>query len=1057
MGDCPDVCDTEMSSDPVCASVARGGSEAQGGNDGTSRGATAPFDGVSAIGEHRIGRSFGRYRIDRVLGVGAMGTVVVAWDRTLGREVALKLLHRAAALGPEARSRFQREARMLAQLTHPNVVQVFEVGRLDETPFLAMELIRGPSLRAWLGMRRTTAEVLDVFHQAALGLFAAHQRGVVHRDFKLDNVVVGEDGRVRVVDFGLAMEETEGSASTESGRASVTPTSSRLTATGAILGTPAYMAPEQHLGGRATPRSDQFAFCVALFEGLYGNRPFPGQRAEAVLRLISDRRIAAPQRPRRVGSALRCALRRGLEPFPDDRWPDMRPIIAALRGSGGRRRLWPLGAVPVAAAVLTWLPARGSDRDVCAEAIGGTPWTQTRRAEMRARFEAAELPFAAQSWSRVEASLDAHAREFDEAVAIVCERDHSDGEADSRARAVACLRGDGSRTAAVIDALLGEGSGPVLAATRSVRELSSPADCVGSNADASRPVPDDPALASSVSAIRTRLDRARALGDALSFDAAVAEAEAAAEAAEALGWVPMLAEAHFGRGRVRAAMGRMAEAAEAYSDAYYAALEGRHDRVAANAAIQLVYIRTTADFDLEDAQRWLAASDAAVRRLASDDEMRAWHLNAVARVARASGRYDDALAARRDAAARIESIHGAVSAPLAPVLNELGNDLSSVGNTDAARETLLRAMSVVAHVHGPDHPEIAPPAANLCRIAFDAADFEEAETQCRRAVEVSSAAYGPDDDRTMRSTFMLQSVLHSRGKLEESETLLRAAVEQLERQYGPDHPEAAYAVAALASLLKDKGAQEEAEALFWRAIERLRRRAPQSSQLAVSLVNCASLLFELGRRDEAGQLVIEAREIIEATYGPDHPMMRIALMNHGGFAIADGRVAEARRLFGRALEIGVVELGEDHPDLAGAHCALGGVARAEGDFPQAYTHFERAVALGERAGEADAPDLACALTGWGQTLVDEHLYAEAQPLLERVVRLGEARRIYPWYAIEAREALVKVLWRTPSERPRAVALAVEARALCGPGPDFLEPASRLDDWLARHRVGTTRS
>ena len=279
-----------------------------------------------------------------------MGAVHLAHDRKLGRRVALKVLladHRC----DEARERFIREARALAQLTHPNVVQVFEVGEIDGAPFMAMELIEGPNLRRWLQQPRETAEILAVFAQAARGLQAAHRAGIVHRDFKPDNVVVGDDGRVRVVDFGLAASP----APTEPGafRSPVpTPASDRLTATGTVMGTPAYMAPEQHMGAAAsaTASADQFAFCVALWEALHGVRPFAGTRAETVLSRIVRGELTRPRTRRRLPGTLRRALRRGLRPFPNERWPDMAPLVEALAPPRRRRMAWvlPLGAAVAA-------------------------------------------------------------------------------------------------------------------------------------------------------------------------------------------------------------------------------------------------------------------------------------------------------------------------------------------------------------------------------------------------------------------------------------------------------------------------------------------------------------------------------------------------------------------------------------------------------------------------------------------------------------------------------------------------------------------------------------
>src|ERR1041385_1014931 len=213
------------------------------------------------------GAQFGRFRIEQRLGAGAMGVVYVAHDTQLGRRVAVKVLRNQS--GP-AEARLLREAQVMARLAHPNVVVLYDAGMVAGQMFIAMELVEGETLAAWLERRHSWQEVLERFLQSGRGLAAAHASGIVHRDFKPANVLVGTDGRARVLDFGVAREASELGTSPapvhEGGPGA-------LTETGTILGTPAYMAPEQRRGERATEASDQFSFCVSLWEGLAGARP----------------------------------------------------------------------------------------------------------------------------------------------------------------------------------------------------------------------------------------------------------------------------------------------------------------------------------------------------------------------------------------------------------------------------------------------------------------------------------------------------------------------------------------------------------------------------------------------------------------------------------------------------------------------------------------------------------------------------------------------------------------------------------------------------------------
>jgi len=276
----------------------------------------------------------GRYRLERELGAGAMGVVHAAFDPDLERRIALKVL-RSASATLQAKDRLMREARAMARLAHPNVVTVHEVGTAGGRDFIAMELIHGESLAEWMrATRRPPAAILDAFIAAGRGLAAAHAAGVVHRDFKPHNVLRSREGRIVVTDFGLAREAETTlppalDATLPLGTASGTPSAlSGLTMTGSLLGTPAYMAPEQWLGGAVTQATDQFAYCVALWEAFAGARPYPGPTLDDLRAQVGrgPGALDASRIPRRV----RSILRRGLDPDPARRWPSMDALLARL-------------------------------------------------------------------------------------------------------------------------------------------------------------------------------------------------------------------------------------------------------------------------------------------------------------------------------------------------------------------------------------------------------------------------------------------------------------------------------------------------------------------------------------------------------------------------------------------------------------------------------------------------------------------------------------------------------------------------------------------------------
>jgi hypothetical protein len=281
------------------------------------------------------GRTLDRYTLTDRLGAGSMGVVYRADDVGLGRQVALKLLHRPDGALTD---RLVREARSMAQVNHPNVVAVYDVGVADDTTYIAMELVSGTSLRLWQQQSHTVAQIVEAYIAAGRGLAAAHAAGIVHRDFKPDNCLVGADGRIRVTDFGLAAAR-----SSESPR----PVDIDLTASGSVLGTPAYMAPEQFVGGNVDARTDQFNFCVALHEALYGSRPFDGKTFDELGRNVREGKVRPQRAGSRVSGALRAIVLRGLRVRPGDRFPTMDHLLAEL--GRDRARPWRRAAIATAA------------------------------------------------------------------------------------------------------------------------------------------------------------------------------------------------------------------------------------------------------------------------------------------------------------------------------------------------------------------------------------------------------------------------------------------------------------------------------------------------------------------------------------------------------------------------------------------------------------------------------------------------------------------------------------------------------------------------------------
>ncbi|MBX7082708.1 MAG: serine/threonine protein kinase, partial [Nannocystaceae bacterium] len=323
-------------------------------HDDDTRVSSSPTPAAERSLPEMVGAMVGRYRVTGLLGQGAMGIVLQGEDESLGRAVAIKLIHERVELESRGRQRLEREARTLAALSHPNVVHVYEIGSHRGRLFVAMERVGGRSLRAWLREQaRPWSERLALLCAAGDGLAAAHRAGIVHRDFKPDNVLVDDDGRPRVLDFGLAVP----AGSHDTGAVELAPAglpvgmvdSGTLTATGTIMGTPAYMAPEQYQGAAPDARSDQFSFCVTLFEALWGHRPFRGDDFDALREAILAGRIDDDRPPRELPRAVVAAVRRGLSPQPQARFESMAALLSSLRAAARPRRR---GAIAAAAAVL---------------------------------------------------------------------------------------------------------------------------------------------------------------------------------------------------------------------------------------------------------------------------------------------------------------------------------------------------------------------------------------------------------------------------------------------------------------------------------------------------------------------------------------------------------------------------------------------------------------------------------------------------------------------------------------------------------------------------------
>ena len=658
---------------------------------GVARTAGGAVDDAAAA-EAAHPTAIGRFAIDGVAGRGAMGVVYRARDPRLERPVAIKML-RGDAFAGDARARFEREARALARIDHPNVVKVYEVGEHDGALYLAMELVAGPTVDEWLAAApRRPTEILAVFRAAGQGLLAAHQAGLVHRDFKPANAMLGDDGRVRVTDFGLVHH---GDAAATLGATPAGPVDI-LTRTGALVGTPAYLAPELLAaaldgdGARAgdrerlgvpEPRSDQFSFCVALYEALAGHRPFVATDLRGLAAAI-ERGPTPPRRP--IARRVLRALRRGLARAPADRFPSMAELVAAI--APPRRAPWLVGGALVAAGALAttawaWprpapIPA-AAGACPAADARWASLWTATDRRAVRAAMIAAwparppadVRPELAARWDglgRVRALLlvdqvDRLGERWRSSYREVCT-----GKQAEVQRRRACLDDLARRIAALV-AAPGAGLGDELnvldgdlerCAVHLVAGLELPAEEVAPRVERAR---DDLA--------RAAADRARG---------ALSAAAAAADRAIALGTEvaspQVLAEAWLERGLIARDAGEVQASLDAWHTALGFAQQLGHHRLLRRTADELAAQYALGAGAVAEAERWLRTAAALDGKVPPTDAERAVRALAQAALARQAGNRDGARVlldeARRLAgpigsplAARVAAAQAALAAP----------------------------------------------------------------------------------------------------------------------------------------------------------------------------------------------------------------------------------------------------------------------------------------------------------------------------------------------------------------------------------------------------------
>lgn len=813
------------------------------------------------------GRRIGRYRILHSLGSGGMGTVYAAEDPDLARNVAIKVLHDVR--GKASRSEtLLREAQAMARFSHPNVVTVHDVGTHEDRLFVAMDWVRGPTLRTWM-KGRTWDVVLRAFLQAGRGLAAVHGAGLVHRDFKPANVMLHPGGRVVVMDFGLARQADHSGPRPAAQALSERTDDDAVSRRGSVQGTPAYMAPEQHLAFDVDARADQFSYCVSVFEGLYGARPFEARTVTELIMRISNGELV--DRPRtQVPKRIHRSLVRGLAELPADRWPTMEALLDRLQPSSPRAWVaWSAGA----AAVATVGFAAAPPADPCetrADAVREL-WSKRRRATVRDSLESSPEPFARETSAKVDATLDAYVTELSNAHDQACQ---TEIDATLLDRRTACLRHRAGSLGATIDALSRPtGNGPARA-MKVLGQLPPVDACLDSTAlSLESELPADEALRAQIAQARNAVSEARALEHAGDLEGAHARAKAALVLARDCRYQPVEAEALATWGSTQDGRGEYASAVDSFEAAFHLARASHHDRTALRAAVELVYIVGYRLQQPDAADGWLRNAQSLFGHV-HGDFARTWEarlINNEATLAYSAGDYAEAAEGFEKVAEIREAIHGPAHDNVAAAHSNLGLALTRLGKLDEALEHHARARSGWEASLGPSHPMVAISVHNRAYVLETMKRYEDAAAEYEKAIDLRKRSLGPTHPTVGLSLNNLGHVRNDQERHLDALALHQEALALWHDAYGPDHRRVAEALSGIAESLRAQDRLEEAHRFADRALSTLERVVGiDHPDYAESL--CVLAEVQIAARDLRGarRNLQRARGLFVDAWGADH-------------------------------------------------------------------------------------------------------------------------------------------------------------------------------------------
>ncbi len=849
------------------------------------------------------GTLVGRFVVLEEAGKGGVGVVYAAYDAELDRRIALKLLR--AAPGPRERHQLAllHEARSMAKLGHPNVVAVHDVGLDNGRVWVAMEFVEGQTLRRWVrDTPRSQREIVDVFVAAGRGLAAAHAAGLAHRDFKPENVLVGDDGRARVTDFGLA-HASASDASNEPVDGSSPSMIMKEIGTATIakhVGTPAYMAPEQLAGGRGDAKSDQFSFAVALFEALWGARPFRGVAIPELVANVVGGKVVEPPGVR-VPRRLRQAVMQGLAVDPDGRHADMNAFVHALvRANAKPARAVALAGLGVATLVagIGIALARTNASEVCTGAaaeLAGV-WDDDVRARVDSALVATNTSYAADTSQRAAVLLDDwsarwQAEHEDACAATNLRKDQSEAVMDRR---MACLGRQRDQASALVELMLAADATTVEKAIGALQALPSPRRCSDVASLLAGPEPPDAAQAEGVARIRSGISRVQAHEDAGAYAQGLELARTLADDADELGYDPARAEAHTRVGVLAMRSGAPDDARASLERAYFLAVEHAHAEVAAEAAAMLAWVLSDGLGQRDAGAEWAKHALAQARHAGPDGPIEARARTAAGLVALTSSRFVDSLEEYRLALAIRERVLPADHLDIAQSRSGIAGALKGLGRTDEALEQQALVAEIRTRALGEHHPLIAMTYVNLGAILLQAEREEEAERWLRKALAIAEPALGPAHPTVASIVDNLGIALDHEHRDAEAVELFRRSLAIREAKLGPTHPHVAMTLNNLSIVLGELRRWDEAVAVQERAVAIDEQTlGADHPDVAVRLVNLATTLQKVGRPDDSLVTARRAWAIAEPRMERGDPMRADTAKQLASILVEAGRPNEA--------------------------------------------------------------------------------------------------------------------------------------------------------------------